>query len=224
MTAVILLAHGSPDPRSAAAARDLADRLQDRIGLVARAAFLQHDVETLEEVCRRLLDEGERSAVVVPALLTRAFHSRTDVPAAVAEARRTSRLSLRVAEPIGSDARLLPAMDRHLPPGPRVLATAGTRDPGAQADLGKLAVVWAPDAVVGHAAQADPDVATAIARLEARTGAAVSVGSFVLFPGLLPDRIRRAAAGRPTSPPLSAEPETVEVIVDRLDAAIRTAA
>jgi sirohydrochlorin ferrochelatase len=224
MTAVILLAHGSPDPRAAEATHDLASRVQERVGLVARAAFLQHADDTLAAVCERLAAEGERSAVVVPALLTQAFHARSDVPTAVQDARRRSRVALRTSAPIGTDPRLLRAMDRHLPLGPRVLATAGTRDPRAQADLERLAATWGPDAVVGHAAQAHPDVTRAIADLEERTGRQATVGSFVLFPGLLPDRIRAAAADRPLSPPLGGAPETVEVIVDRLDAAIRTAA
>jgi sirohydrochlorin ferrochelatase len=55
MTAVILLAHGSPDPRSSEATHALAARLEGRtFDTVVRAAFLQHDEPTLAQVALEL--------------------------------------------------------------------------------------------------------------------------------------------------------------------------
>ena len=60
MTAVILLAHGSPDPRSSAATRALAATLERRrFGTTVRAAlFLQHDGPTLAQAAVGLAHEG----------------------------------------------------------------------------------------------------------------------------------------------------------------------
>lgn len=221
MTAVILLAHGSPDRRSGDATRGLAARLEGRrLGATVRAAFLQHDEPTLARMSVGLAHDGFASAVVVPVFLSNAFHVRKDVPLAVEEAEAASGITLVVTDAIGPDDALLAALDRELPAGPAVLATAGTSDAGAQAAFERLAAEWgdrrgAPVAVA-YASLAEPDIATALAGLEATTGRKAVVGSFVLFPGVLPDRIAAAAGDRAVSSPLFAEVELLDVIESRL--------
>jgi sirohydrochlorin ferrochelatase len=220
VTAVVLLSHGSPDPRSGDAARLLAQRVARCTGEITVAAFLQHDDPDLVVQCRVLADAGITEAAVVPMLITPAFHARVDVPAAVHDAESRSGVRLTVSEPIGTDPRLLDAMDCQLPPGPIVLAVAGTSDPAAQVRIGRLAAMWSARRVapvaVGHASQAAPDVASAIAGLESRTRTRVSVASFVLYPGVLPDRILAAAGGRLVTPPLAQAPEIVDLIRERI--------
>lgn len=228
MTSVILLAHGSPDARASAAAHGLAHSAQERIGLAVRAAFLQHDAATLSHVARQLAGEGERRVLVVPTLLSDAFHARIDVPAELAAAQRDTGLVLRRTPALGPDPSLLAAMDRELPSGPRVLAAAGTTDLLAQRRLTDLASRWARESgqqtAVAFAAQAEPDVATALADLEERAGVPAAVAAFVLFPGVLPDRIIAAADGRPVSAPLAQSLELVDLVARRVDATIRLAA
>lgn len=229
MTAVILLAHGSPDPRSSEATRALAATLERRrFGTTVRAAFLQHDEPTLAQVSQELATEGVRRAVVVPAFLSNAFHARVDVPEAVRAAEESSAVQLDVTDAIGPDGALLAALDRALPAGPAVLATAGTSDGEAQVAFERLAAVWADrrraPVVVAYASQAEPDIAAAVARLEGETGLAAAIGSFVLFPGVLPDRIAAAADGRAVTRPLFAEIELLDVIESRVAAALRRAA
>lgn len=229
MTAVILLAHGSPDSRSGEATRTLAARLEGRrFGTTVRAAFLQHDEPTLAQAADGLARAGFGSAIVVPAFLSNAFHVRVDVPQAVAEAESASGLRLEVTDAVGPDGALLAALDRALPAGPAVLATAGTSDPHAQQALERLAAVWADrrraPVTVAYASQAEPDVAEAVMRLEEATGRPAAVGSFVLFPGVLPDRIAAAAGHRAVTGPLFAELELLDVIESRVLAALRRAA
>ncbi len=229
MTAVILLAHGSPDPRSSEATHALAARLEGRtFDTIVRAAFLQHDEPTLAQVALELAREGSTSAVVVPAFLSNAFHARVDVPQAVLDAQAESGLRLDVTDAIGPDGALLAALDRTLPAGPAVLATAGTSDAEAQVAFERLAAVWADrrgaPVTVAYASQAEPDIATAVARLEEETGRAAAIGSFVLFPGVLPDRIAVAAGTRAVTRPLFAELELLDVIESRVAAALRRAA
>lgn len=229
MTAMILLAHGSPDRRSGEAARALAARLEGRrFRTTVRAAFLQHDEPTLAHVTADLAAAGVRRAVVVPAFLSNAFHARIDVPQAVGEAEAASGLKLEVTDTIGPDGALLAALDRGLPDGPAVLATAGTSDGGSQLAFERLAAVWAErrraPVAVAYAAQADPDLETAVTRLEEATGREAVIGSFVLFPGVLPDRIAAAAGPRAVTRPLFAELELLDVIESRVAAALRRVA
>lgn len=220
MTAVVLLSHGSPDARSSAAAHELARRATREIGRAVVAAFLQHDQPDLTARCRQLAQAGQGDAVVVPMLITPAFHARVDVPEAVVAAESSTGVRLAVTEPIGTDPILVEALDRQLPRGPVVMAAAGTGDPGARARLEALATTWAgrrsSPVAVGYASQAEPDVATAISSLESTTGSTVAVASFVLYPGILPDRIAAAAAGRHVTPPLAAAPEVIRLIRERV--------
>jgi sirohydrochlorin ferrochelatase len=229
MTAVILLAHGSPDPRSSEATRELASTLQSRsFDSTVLAAFLEHDAPNLTEAVRKLVGDGHDEIVVVPAFLSGASHVSKDVPAAVEAAETATQLPLTVSDPIGPDGTLLSALDRLLPPGPAVLATAGSTDPRARRALGRIATTWAAQrqapVIVAYASQAEPDVATALRMLEEETGERAGVASFVLFPGVLPDRIAAAADGRPLSAPLYSALETVTLIESRVASARRRVA
>ena len=224
MTAVLLLGHGSPDPRAAAGLRAIARGVaRERPGLAVDVAFLDHDEPGLTAAVRDAADTGHADVVVVPAFLTTAFHVRSDVPRAVAAASEAVGVDVRVTEPLGPDRRLTDALDRSLPPRHSVvLACAGTRDPDAQSALADLARDWShrrgTDVVVAQAAMAEPGVEEAIALLAASSGG-VSVASYVLLPGVLPDRIAAAAAaaGVACTEPLGLA--VVAVVLARLDSA-----
>lgn len=229
MTAVILLAHGSPDPRSSEATHALAATLQSRtFGMTVRAAFLQHDEPSLTEAVQALAAEGHDDVIVVPAFLSGASHVRVDAPAAVEVAERATGVRLHVTDPIGPDGMLLAALDRLLPPGPAVLATAGSTDPESHRGLARVAATWAEHrqapVIVAYASQAEPDVASAIRSVEEQSGERAVVASFVLFPGVLPDRIAAAAADRTVSAPLYSALETVMLIESRVATARRRVA
>lgn len=162
-------------------------------------AFLDHNRPTLQETVDAL-PVAEADVIVVPMLLSRAFHAKTDVPAAIT-ALRTSR-RVRVSDPVGSVDALAHAAVAGLD-GPYVLAFSGTSDPLAQQDLRDLAervgAAHGTTATVGYVTQGTPDVPTAIAEAAAR-----SVVCYTLFPGMFTDRIAQAAAdaGIPCSLPL----------------------
>lgn len=219
MTAIVLLSHGSPDPRSAASARLVADRVASTMDAVVVVAFLQHDGPDLTAACSTLARAGHRDVVVVPMLLTPAFHARVDVPNAVALAESTTGVSVHVSEPLGLDPALLDAAVAGLPHCPVVVSCAGTGDADVQGQVRAAAADLAGRAgvctAVGWASQASPSVIDAVRDLEAVTGQSASVASFVLYPGVLPDRIAAAAGRRPHSPPLSESPALTEVIVSR---------
>ncbi len=88
--AVIVLAHGSPDPRHRAGVERLVRRIESLI--ITRASrelvavvYLDHHPPRVAEVAATLADRGVHEAIVVPLLVTAGFHSRIDVPSAVAE-------------------------------------------------------------------------------------------------------------------------------------------
>jgi len=81
---VVLVAHGSRDPRAAAATEALARAVRRaRPGWDVRASYLDHAGPRPLDVLAAL---PGRRAVVVPLLLTKAYHGRVDIPAVLAEA------------------------------------------------------------------------------------------------------------------------------------------
>lgn len=222
MTPVILLAHGSPDPRSSQDTTELATRVAARLGRIVVPAFLDNNDPDLTAAVNNLAAQGFTSALVLPAFLSHAFHVRVDIPAAVLEAQEATGVALTVVDPLGPAPELLDALDATLPAGPAILATAGTSNVGAQWDFEQLARTWSKrrgaPVLVAYASQAKPDVPTAISELESLTGQRVSVGSFVLFQGVLPDRIAKSAGARACTQPLCTSDVLTDLIVERLQA------
>ncbi len=119
MTAV-LLAHGSPDPRSQAAVLAAAVAVGARTGTHVTAAFLDHDPRDLRAVVSSL--DPTDDVVVLPLLLSTAFHARVDVPAAVDALDR----DVALLGTVGHPAALLDELLRRCC-GPAVVVSAGTR-------------------------------------------------------------------------------------------------
>ncbi|MFF5201987.1 sirohydrochlorin chelatase [Micromonospora parva] len=165
---VVLVAHGSRDPRAADATRALARAVSAaRPGTPVWASWLDHTEPGPTEVLRQLAVAGHRRAVLVPLLLTAAYHHRVDIPAAVAAATRSGPpLAVRVTDVLGPaddtpDPALLAGLCRRLgetwPDGSTasrrggldasrrgrfdalVLAAAGTRDARARRSVGRVA-------------------------------------------------------------------------------------
>jgi sirohydrochlorin ferrochelatase len=118
MTLSVLLAHGSPDPRSGQLVRRTADLLSERLGSPVVAAFLDHEGPDLAAAVTGTNDE----VTVLPLLLSSAYHARVDVPEAVAS---LDRQVVRLA-PLGHPASVLDAL--LLRAGGRVVVVAaGTK-------------------------------------------------------------------------------------------------
>ncbi len=238
MTALVAVAHGSRDPRSAAVVHELLDVVRALApSLDVRGSFLDLSVPLLGDVLRGVHADGHRSAVVVPLLLGKAFHARVDVPSAVAEA-RVPALDVTIADVLGPDPRLESAALRRLASvGIRsrdrtlgvVLAGAGSSHAPANALVSSIAARWAAGsgwagAEAAFASTAAPDVPTAVARLRARGARRIAVASWFLAPGFLPDRVARLAGENAIiAPPLGPDPEVAELVLHRYAAALPTA-
>jgi sirohydrochlorin ferrochelatase len=207
--ALVAVAHGSADPRAAAAIGALvplvARRAADR-GLSVpdlRVAYLGHAAPSVPQVLRTFGPDTQ--VTVLPLLLTAAYHSKTDIPRVLARA-GTARLNVTYGAPLGPHPLLLRALERRLSetalenPAQTgvVLAAAGSSDPGANATIAGLAAQW--QAAAGwfavrpaYASAASPSPAQAVTELLRAGARRVVVASYLLAPGLFADRIRDAS-------------------------------
>lgn len=231
--ALIAVAHGSRDPRSAATITRLVEQVrQQRPDLAVRLSFLDLSTPRLPNVLAAVAGDGHRHAVVVPLLLDRAFHAKVDLPGALAKATgRHPGLRLSVADVLGGDHRLAQAALRRLSEvaGPLdapelgvVLAAIGSSRPDANVAVLRLASRWARQhgwagALAAFGTSAEPSVPSAISRLRERGAERIAVASWFLAPGLIPTRVATTAADfqAPMAAPLGPDPLVAEVIVDR---------
>ncbi|MDG4806017.1 CbiX/SirB N-terminal domain-containing protein [Micromonospora sp. WMMD1120] len=234
---VVLVAHGSSDPRAADATRALARAVSvARPGTPVHASWLDHTEPGPTEVLRDLAMAGHRRAVLVPLLLTAAYHRRVDIPAAVAAAAQGGpALDVRVTDVLGpaagdADAGLLAGLRRRLDearPGrfdALVLAAAGTRDARARRSVGRVAdalgVQLGVPCRVSYASAAPPAAGVAVTRLRAAGARRVAVSAYFLAPGLFHDAVAeaaRSAGAVAVAGPLTDAPELVDLVLRRVD-------
>jgi sirohydrochlorin ferrochelatase len=238
--ALVAVAHGSTDPRAAAAIGELMElacaRAAER-GLSVpdlRVAYLGHAAPSVPQVMRAF---GPGAPVtVLPLLLTAAYHSKTDIPRMLARSSAGARVTY--GEPLGPHPLLISALEGRLPQAALenpaevavVLAAAGSSDPEANAAVAQLAAQWQASggwlAVrPAYASAAGPDPATAVAGLLRAGARRVVVASYLLAPGVFADRIRDAslaAGAAAVSPALGASAQVADVLLDRYqEAAVR---
>jgi sirohydrochlorin ferrochelatase len=204
-------------------------------GLDVRTAFLDHAAPALPRVLEAVAGEHDR-CVVVPLLLTAAFHTKTDIPGQVAAERAGyPLLDVGVAEPLGPHPLLVRALERRLAAahdGPRpatgvVLAAAGSSDPAANATIAAIAASWQESGgwrrvIPAYASASSPTPAEAVRELSA--GGPVAVATYLLAPGFFADRVRAtalAAGASAASDALGALSEVADVVLERYADAAR---
>ncbi|MER6615035.1 sirohydrochlorin chelatase [Streptomyces xantholiticus] len=232
---LLVIAHGSRDPRHAATVHALARRVRSlRPGLRVETAFLDFNAPSVPQVLGRLAADGVRDVVALPLLLTRAFHAKADIPAVLRQA--PPALRIRQAEVLGPSPLLLAAVERRLyeaglTPADKsstglVLAAAGSTDPEAIAVIVQTArelrhTGWC--AVRPAFASAPlPRTEDAVRSLRADGFARVAVAPYVIAPGRLPDRIAAGAdAGGAdvVADVLGPSPELARLLLGRYDEA-----
>ncbi|MEU6532131.1 sirohydrochlorin chelatase [Streptomyces sp. NPDC046928] len=232
---LLVVAHGSRDPRHAATVHALVRRVRAlRPGLRVETGFLDFNVPSVQGALESLAAEGVRDVVALPLLLTRAFHAKADIPAVLREA--PARLRIRQAEVLGPSPLLLAALERRLyeaglTPADKsstgvVLASAGSTDPEAIAVIAEIAREWRHTGWCAvrpaFASAALPRTEDAVRELRDLGCARVAVAPYVLAPGRLPDRIAGGAAGADVlADVLGPAPEVARLLLHRYDAARR---
>ena len=226
---LILTAHGSADPRSAAITHAVADQVRlQRPSVDVRVAFCEKNSPNLRDV----LYTAPGPAVVTPLLLASAYHARVDIPAMIDEAGA----DVLQADTLGEDPRLVGVMrerlaeidvsehDREL--GVLVVAVGASR---AQANARTATLAeslaegtrWA-GVHVGYATGPQPSVTDGIKLLRQRGARRVVLAPWFIAPGRITDRVAEIAgtAGVSMAAPLGAHPLTAATVLDRFDRAV----
>ena len=213
---LLAVAHGSRDPRFAENARRLVAQVRLlRPDLDVRLAFLELSEPNLVDVLGDLSGE----AVVVPLLLSDAYHARIDLPTVLSSA--PSRLRVTQAPVLGADHRLLRLARRRVAelgndnPGV-ILSAVGSSDSTANDRTRSLAMQWEISTTV-FATGESTTLAGAADSLRSRGATEIVVAPWFLSSGLLLDRVRTEAAdaGIPVAAPLGSNRLVAEVVVHR---------
>ncbi len=236
-------AHGSSDPRAAASVDTLLSLVRARAaaagypGLDVRAAYLGHAAPALAQA----LGAVDGAAVVLPLLLTAAYHSKTDIPKVLHEVRRARpRRSISYGRPLGPHPLLRRALERRLAEADDgsvrtaaaapsagttaiVLAAAGSSDPAANAVITEQAERWQAErgwraVLPAYASAASPTPAEAVAAARRSGARRVLVASYLLCPGVFADQVRSdclAAGADAVSPVLGGAPEIADIVLGR---------
>ena len=234
---LLLVAHGSADPRAAEATRALARAVRSRGGRPTRVSFLDHAGPRPDEVLWSLAAAGAAHVTVVPLLLTAAYHSRVDIPRALDRAPAHLRVSLGdVLGPIDGavPAPLLAALVRRLaqadvcPCDGIVLAAAGTRDRTALSSVDDVARALGTHlgrpCRSAYASASAPTPGDAVAALRADGARRVAVATYFLAPGRLYDTAAASAVragAQAVAAPLGDAPELARLVLDRAAASTR---
>jgi sirohydrochlorin ferrochelatase len=229
---VVLVAHGSRDPRSAATMRALAAGVAAADGGRVEAAFLDFNPPSVPAALRAAATGGvEPVVVVVPALLTHAYHGRVDLPEILRSAGIAARITavLGPAEP-GEEPHplLLTAVARRLSEVASevdgiVLMAAGTSSPAARSTVElvgrRLGDRLNVGCRVGYATASGPTVSEALRELRAAGARNVAAASYFLAPGRLYDAASdeaRSHGAIAVAGALGAAPELMALVRERV--------
>jgi sirohydrochlorin ferrochelatase len=233
---VVLLSHGSADPRARLACDLLARRVGHRLGAFVAQATLDLDRPRLDGAITYLSSKGIHDLVVVPMLLTTAFHATQDVPAfAKATQAAYPRARVTISAPLGADPHLLRGLDAVLKaaghrPDPQtavVLASAGSSFAAARSRHAALALQWRSHgwgaAAVAFASGPGPTVEESVHELREAGYEQVCVAPFLIAPGVLSQRIAtaaRQAGAHAVTGTLHSTDAAMEVVLRRVRAAV----
>ncbi|TLS46448.1 sirohydrochlorin chelatase [Streptomyces montanus] len=226
--ALVLVGHGSRDPRALSTIRALIEKVRElRPEVPVHLGHIELNEPLLPDTLASL---GTGEAVLVPLLLSRGYHVKQDIPeAAAASAART-----RVAAPLGPHPLLVETLyARLVEAGWRsrtseaarrssgvVLAAAGSRDPDAAVDTRRTARLLAErlgvPVVPAYASAAAPTVPNAVRALAARGRDRVAIASYFTAPGRFATECAEAAPWIAAAP-LGAHPAMARLVLHRYD-------
>lgn len=233
--ALVVVAHGSRDPRALSTVRALLDKVRAlRPGLPVHLGHIELNEPLLPDTLAAL---GTREAILVPLLLSRGYHVKRDIPEMAAEAD----VHARVAPALGPHpllvealyARLVEAGWRNRMDEPTrrasavVLAAAGSRDPDSKVDTARTAHLLANrlgvPVIPAYATTATPTVQEAITVLAARGRTRVAVASYFTAPGRFATECAETAPWIAAAP-LGTHPAMAKLILHHYDRTVRTPA
>lgn len=235
---LVLVAHGSRDPRALSTVRTLIERVRElRPHLSVHLGHIELNEPLLADTLASLdAEDGADGAVLVPLLLSRGYHVKRDIPEAAAA---VPGLRARIAAPLGPHpllvetlyARLVEAgwrtgmSDADRRAGGVVLAAAGSRDPESIIDTRRTAQLLAErlgvPVVPAYASAAAPTVAAAVRAMAARGRHRIAVASYFTAPGRFATECA-AAAPWIAAAPLGSHAAMARLILHRYDQTVAT--
>lgn len=220
--ALLLVAHGTRDPRGVATVQELADAVR-ATGLAVHVAF----VDVLGPRVSDVLTAVAEPVILVPAFLAAGYHVHTDVPDQVGT---SGHRRVRVTPALGPGAVLARVQHARLQeagwrPGDRVvLAAVGSADPRALADVEAAARLLSEElgepVGLGYGVMAAPTVPDAVAQSRAAGAQRVLISPYLLAPGLFQAKLAAAGADA-TAAPLGIHPLLVDLVIGRYRAEAR---
>jgi len=208
-SAVLLIGHGSPDPRHRQGVQKIGQLLDQTVAARVAVGFLEHDSPSATDV----LTAGfpEHRVLVLPLLLTAGMHWRRDIPPLVAGPGQRIHLLAPPPLPQFVDAIAEPADNSDK--GTVVVAMAGSRRPEfpqRAAELGSAVAQRLPNRHV--------TVALNPGQVSEQADADSLVVPLVIGEGVLADRIAAAAeaAKAELAPPVGAGPAFASALADHL--------
>jgi sirohydrochlorin cobaltochelatase len=215
--ALLVVGHGSRDPRGAKEFHELVTLLRrNNPSLSIEGGFIELSRPPISECVERLVKDGAREISAVPLMLLAAGHAKDDIPATLAREKiRHPQVGFHYGRSLGIRPELLELMDGRISavvPEEERAETAvlvvgrGSSDPDANSDLAKIARLFYegrpyPLVETAFVSLAPPNVPEALERCERLGARRVVVFSYFLFTGVLEERIREQseefAAGHP---------------------------
>jgi sirohydrochlorin cobaltochelatase len=203
--ALLIVGHGSRDPRGAGEFHELVSLVRDRAPVPVEGGFIELSRPPISECVNRLRESGAREISAVPLMLLAAGHAKDDVPATlVREKMSHPDLDFHYGRALGIRPELLQLMDERISavvPEEEKEETAilvvgrGSSDPDANSDLAKMARLFFegrpyPLVETAFVSLAPPSVPEALERCRRLGATRAAVFSYFLFTGVLEERIR----------------------------------
>jgi sirohydrochlorin cobaltochelatase len=204
--ALLIVGHGSRDPRGAREFHDLVGLVRRRNpSLTVEGGFIELSRPPISECVGRLAYRGARNIAAVPLMLLSAGHAKDDIPATlVREKMGHPEMSISYGRTLGIRPELLELMDERISTlvleeekeeTAVLIVGRGSSDPDANSDLSKIARLFfegRPYPVVENAyvSMTPPDVTNGLDRCLKLGAKRVVVFSYFLFTGVLEERIR----------------------------------
>src|ERR687886_2119177 len=208
--ALLVVGHGSRDPRGAREFHELVALVREREpALAVEGGFIELSRPPISECVNRLAGGGARRIAAVPLMLLAAGHAKDDIPATlVREKTRYPDVGFKYGRALGIRPELLSLIDERIsavvPEEEKgesavLLVGRGSSDPDANSDLCKISRLFYegrpyPLVEAAYVSLTSPDVPAGLDRLKRLGARRIAVFSYFLFTGILEERIREQSA------------------------------
>jgi sirohydrochlorin cobaltochelatase len=204
--ALLVVGHGSRDPRGAREFHDLLGLVRRRNpSLTMEGGFIELSRPPISECVDRLAEQDARDVAAVPLMLLAAGHAKDDIPATlVREKLNHPEITFHYGRALGIRPELLELIEERITSVVSetekeetavLLVGRGSSDPDANSDLTKIARLFYegrpyPLVESAYVSMTPPGVAEGLERCRKLGAKHIAVFSYFLFTGILEERIR----------------------------------